>query len=163
MAANLGRKATKDLLTICQSSICLTEDKVLRQKILDNGRLCIKSYKELLETIHALIQKPSNEIKQKLLHHSRAIAQTIQELVQCAQQLKGQSRDQGSRQSACVCTGILGSESADPDDPTCIAENELFNAAQSIESAAKKLSLLKPRRRVQVRDSRVFECVCGLD
>ena len=50
--------------------------------------------------------------------------------------------------------GGLGSDSVDPDDPTCIAENELFNAAQSIESAAKKLSLLRPRRRVQVRGGR---------
>jgi nitrate reductase assembly molybdenum cofactor insertion protein NarJ len=56
---------------------------------LDSGRLCIKYYKELLETIHILIQKPSNETKQKLLNYSRLIAQTTQELVQCAKQLKG--------------------------------------------------------------------------
>lgn len=33
----------------------------------------------------------------------------------------------------------------DPDDPTVIAENELLGAAKSIEAAAKKLMLLKPR------------------
>jgi len=47
------------------------------------------------------------------------IAQSTQELVQCAKQLKG-------------------ADLIDPDDPTYIAENELFNAAQSIELAAKK-------------------------
>jgi hypothetical protein len=62
---------------------------MLQQRILDNGRICVKSYKELLEIIHILIQKPSNEIKQKLLHYSRIITQSIQELVQCAEQLKG--------------------------------------------------------------------------
>ena len=59
------------------------------------------------------------------------IAQATQELVQCAKQLKG-------------------TDFVDPDDPTYIAENELFNAAQSIESAAKKLSFLKPRRKPKV-------------
>ncbi|CAF4646618.1 unnamed protein product, partial [Rotaria magnacalcarata] len=38
----------------------------------------------------------------------------------------------------------------DSDDPSYRAENELLYAAQSIESAAKKLSTLKPRRKVQV-------------
>ncbi len=56
---------------------------------MDNGQTCVKTYKELLETIHILIQKPSNETKQKLLRYSRIIAQSTQELVQCAQQLKG--------------------------------------------------------------------------
>lgn len=45
----------------------------------------------------------------------------------------------------------LGADFIDPDDPTYIAENELFNAAQSIELAAKKLSMLKPRRKPKVK------------
>lgn len=44
----------------------------------------------------------------------------------------------------------LGTDFADPDDPTYIAENELFTAAQTIESAAKKLANLKPRRQIKV-------------
>ena len=44
----------------------------------------------------------------------------------------------------------VGTDFVDPDDPTYIAENELFNAAQSIESAARKLSGLKPRRKPKV-------------
>lgn len=47
-----------------------------------------------------------------------------------------------------VC--YLGAEMIDPDDPTYIAENELINAAQSIESAAKKLAVLKPRQKPKV-------------
>ncbi|CAF0758188.1 unnamed protein product [Adineta steineri] len=127
-AANLGRKSASDLLFTCKSSAYTTDDKALQQRTLDSGKSCIKHYKELLETIHILIQKPSNETKQKLLNYSRMIAQSTQELVQCAKQLKG-------------------ADFIDPDDPTYIAENELFNAAQSIESAAKKLSSLKPRRK----------------
>ncbi|CAF4043412.1 unnamed protein product, partial [Rotaria sp. Silwood2] len=127
-AANLGRKTVSDFLLICKSSAYINDDKALQQRTLDSGRLCIKYYKELLETIHILIQKSSNETKQKLLNYSRMIAQSTQELVQCAKQLKG-------------------ADLIDPDDPTYIAENELFNAAQSIESAAKKLSVLKPRRK----------------
>jgi len=45
---------------------------------------------------------------------------------------------------------VIGADLIDPDDPTYIAENELFNAAQSIELAAKKLSVLKPRRKPKV-------------
>ncbi|CAF0901956.1 unnamed protein product [Adineta ricciae] len=127
-AANLGRKCASDFLFICKSSAYINADQALQQRTLESGRACIKSYKELLETIHILIQKPSNETKQKLLNYSRMIAQSTQELVQCAKQLKG-------------------ADLIDPDDPTYIAENELFNAAQSIESAAKKLSVLKPRRK----------------
>ncbi|CAF4735686.1 unnamed protein product [Rotaria sp. Silwood1] len=127
-AANLGRKTVSDFLFICKASAYINDDKILQQRTLDSGKLCIKYYKELLETIHILIQKSSNETKQKLLNYSRMIAQSTQELVQCAKQLKG-------------------ADLIDPDDPTYIAENELFNAAQSIESAAKKLSILKPRRK----------------
>ena len=92
VAANLGRKSAIDLLAICQSSIYLTDDKILRQRTLDNGRLYVQNYKELLETIHILIQKPSNEIRQKLLNSSRIIAQLTQELIHCAEQLKSKLR-----------------------------------------------------------------------
>ena len=44
----------------------------------------------------------------------------------------------------------------DPSDPTFIAENELLNAAKSIESAAAKLALLKPRREVKTKVCRLI-------
>lgn len=90
----------------------------------------MKSYQDLLETIRQMIDQPTIEHKQKLVQHSRSIAQTIQSLVQCAELWK--------------------SLTIDHDDPADVAEQELFHAAQSIESAAKKLSSLKPRRTVQV-------------
>ena len=130
VAANLGRKATTDLLDICKSSLDRTHDRVLQQRLLENGRQCVKSYQDLLETIRQMIDQPTIEHKQKLVQHSRSIAQTIQSLVQCAEQWK--------------------SLTIDHDDPADVAEQELFHAAQSIELAAKKLSSLKPRRTVQV-------------
>lgn len=45
---------------------------------------------------------------------------------------------------------FLGSDWVDPEDPTVIAETELLGAANSIEAAAKKLALLKPRQKVRV-------------
>ena len=45
---------------------------------------------------------------------------------------------------------FLGSEWVDPEDPTVIAETELLGAANSIEAAAKKLALLKPRQKARV-------------
>lgn len=39
----------------------------------------------------------------------------------------------------------------DPEDPASIAENELLGAADAIDSAAKKLSRLKPRTKTEVR------------
>lgn len=136
IAANLGRKATSDLLEICKSSFDRTHDRSLQQRLLENGRQCVKSYQDLLETIRQMIDQPSIEQKHKLVQHSRSIAQTIQSLVQCAELWK--------------------SLAIDHDDPTDVAEHELLHAAQSIESAAKKLSSLKPRRTVQVRIRQIF-------
>ena len=48
---------------------------------------------------------------------------------------------------------IAGDDYADPDDPNVIAENELLDAAASIEAAAKKLALLQPRKVPRVRES----------
>ncbi|CAF4681847.1 unnamed protein product [Rotaria sp. Silwood1] len=132
-AVSYGRKSIIDLLIICKSTIYLTDDKNLQQRTLDNGRICVQNYKELLETIQILIQNPSNEIKQKLLNYSRIIMQSTQELVQCAEKFKG--------------TNLI-----DLDDPSYKAENELLNAVQSIESAAKKLSTIKPRRKIKEID-----------
>jgi talin len=45
---------------------------------------------------------------------------------------------------------LKGNDLVDPEDPTVIAENELLGAASAIESAAKKLSVLKPRTKTEV-------------
>lgn len=45
---------------------------------------------------------------------------------------------------------LKGNDWVDPEDPTVIAENELLGAASAIESAAKKLSVLKPRTKTEV-------------
>ena len=49
---------------------------------------------------------------------------------------------------------LIGIDFIDSDDPNCRAENELYNAAQSIESAAKKLSSLRPRQKAKVNRRR---------
>ena len=45
---------------------------------------------------------------------------------------------------------LKGSDWIDPEDPTYIAENELLGAANAIESAAVKLSALKPLAKTEV-------------
>ncbi len=45
---------------------------------------------------------------------------------------------------------LKGNDWVDPEDPTVIAENELLGAANAIESAAKKLSSLQPRKKNEV-------------
>ncbi len=47
---------------------------------------------------------------------------------------------------------ILVEDFVNPDDPTFIAENELLNAANAIEAAAKTISALKPRENNVVSD-----------
>ena len=51
---------------------------------------------------------------------------------------------------------IAGDNYVDPEDPNVIAENELLDAAASIEAAAKKLALLQPRKVPRVRE---FVCL----
>jgi hypothetical protein len=73
---------------------------MLQQRTLENGRLCVKSYQELLETVRHLIEKPSNETKQNLVHHSRIIAQAVQELVRCAGQWIGDRSERQTREES---------------------------------------------------------------
>ena len=68
--------------------------------------------------------------KEKLSGISQQIAQSVTALAKKAQSLKS-------------------GDWVDPSDPTFIAENELLNAAKSIENAAAKLALLKPRRELK--------------
>lgn len=105
-------------------------DRTFQERFINDGRSCAKSYQEFLKTIYQFIEQPSNNIKQDFVQHSRNIAQAIQELGHCAEQWKNISNEQ--------------------EDRSTVAEDQLLQAAQSIESAARKLSVLKPRRTIQV-------------
>ena len=75
------------------------------------------------------LKNPSKESKAEVMSISRNIAQTVTKMAKLAEKLKG-------------------GDWVDPDDPMLIAENELLNAAQSIELAAKRLATLRPRKEV---------------
>lgn len=141
-AANMGRKAVSDLLFVSRGANNLNlnkynshqnlEDQPNQVQVLSVGLNCAIYYKELLECIQSIFNKQSlNDNKQNLLLHSKNVANAVSEIIQVAEILKG-------------------SDWIDPEDPTVIAENELLGAANAIESAAKKLSILKPRSRTEV-------------
>ena len=96
---------------------------------MDTGGNCANAYKELLELVVSIVDKPTYEKKQMLLSVSREVAVTVGELVNAAEALKGP-------------------DWVNPEDPTVIAENELLAAAAAIEAAARKLEELQPRKEV---------------
>ncbi|XP_054280659.1 talin-2 isoform X2 [Macrosteles quadrilineatus] len=130
VAANMGRKAISDMLTICKGNANTADGDELRRRTLQAGQDVAIQYRELLQAVlHSLSRSGAIEAKQGLSHISRRIAQCVTELVAVAQLLKG-------------------TDWVDPDDPTVIAENELLGAAASIDAAAKKLASLRPRKSV---------------
>ncbi|XP_050591616.1 talin-1 isoform X3 [Bombus affinis] len=129
-AANMGRKAISDMLTICKGAAYnCAETAELRERTLQAGHDVALNYRELLQAI-LQISSRSGDAKHTLPPISRKIAQSVTELVAVAELLKG-------------------TDWVDPDDPTVIAENELLGAAASIDAAAKKLASLRPRRSIQ--------------
>lgn len=131
IAANVGRKAISDMLTICRGCANSAETEELRIRTLSAGQDTAARYRELLQAVLQSLNRPgSSEAKQELLPISRLIAQCVTNLVAMAELLKG-------------------TDWVDPDDPTVIAENELLGAAASIDAAAKKLAALRPRRSIQ--------------
>lgn len=126
VAANMGRKAIFDLLMVSKAAAHTSETIELKTRTLHAGHNCAVHYRELLQMVHHVIQKPTIDGKQQLATVSRTIAQSVQDVVSCAEALKG-------------------SDWEDPDDPMVIAETELNSAAISIDAAAKKLANLKPR------------------
>uniref|UniRef100_A0A8C7YXU6 Talin 2 n=1 Tax=Oryzias sinensis TaxID=183150 RepID=A0A8C7YXU6_9TELE len=125
--ANLSRKAISDMLTTCKQAAHHPDvGEELRSKALQYSSECTNGYIKLLEQVLQVLQRPTPEQKQQLAVHSKHVAASVTELIQTAEAMKG-------------------SECVDPEDPTVIAENELFGAAASIEAAAKKLEQLKPR------------------
>jgi talin len=139
-AANMGRKAVFDLLHACQSAAAGVDDSALQRRVLTAGNTCAAAYKELLEQINVIIQRPSMDSKQKLALISKRVAAAMTEIIQAAEAIKG-------------------SEWVDPYDPTVVAESELLSAASSIEAAARKLAQLEPRQQTtkQADDSLSFE------
>lgn len=126
-AANLGRRAISEMLTVCRSvAWSCAETSDLRQRTLDAGAAVATAYRDLLEGV---LRGCSADDR---MHFSRRVAQCVTDLVSMAQQLKG-------------------SDWIDPEDPTVIAGNELLGAAASIDAAAKKLANLRPRRLTDVK------------
>ncbi|KAM6961376.1 talin-2 [Aplochiton taeniatus] len=132
--ANLSRKAVSDMLTACKRAACHPEvSEEVRAKALQYGAECTSEYTRLLEQVLQVLQRPTAEQKQQLLVHSKRVAGCVTELIQTAEAMRG-------------------SDWADPEDPTVIAETELLGAAASIEAAAKKLEQLKPRAKPKQAD-----------
>uniref|UniRef100_A0A146KWR6 Talin-1 n=3 Tax=Lygus hesperus TaxID=30085 RepID=A0A146KWR6_LYGHE len=128
VAANMGRKAISDMLSVCKGAAQNAETVELREKCLRTGQQLADEYRVLLQTVQSVTTKVSQD-KTQLTLVSRRLAQYVTELVAVAEQLKG-------------------SDWVDPDDPTVIAENELLGAAASIDAAAKKLASLRPRKSI---------------
>merc|ERR550532_3140622 len=129
VAANMGRKAISDMLATCKAAAYGAETDDLRVQSLQAGHDVGVQFRELLQLVMHILNKPTMEAKNNLPNISRKIAQCVTVLAQTAELLKG-------------------ADWVDPDDPMLIAENELLGAAQSIEKAAKKLSTLKPRKEI---------------
>ncbi|XP_075218972.1 talin_middle and talin-RS domain-containing protein rhea isoform X1 [Lycorma delicatula] len=130
VAANMGRKAISDMLTICKGASNTAESNELKNRTLQAGQDVALQYRELLQTVLHILSRPgATDTKQGLPPISRRIAQSVTELVAVAELLKG-------------------TDWVDPDDPTVIAENELLGAAASIDAASKKLASLRPRKSV---------------
>ncbi|XP_074862365.1 talin-2 isoform X2 [Carettochelys insculpta] len=132
--ANLSRKAVADMLTACkQASYHPDVSEDMRSRALRYGTECTLGYLELLEHVLLVLQKPTPELKHPLAAFSKRVAAAVTELIQATEAMKG-------------------TEWADPEDPTVIAETELLGAAASIEAAAKKLEQLKPRAKPKQAD-----------
>ncbi|XP_060847316.1 talin-1-like isoform X2 [Rhopalosiphum padi] len=133
VAANMGRKAISDLLTVCRGCSNTIENADLKERTLQAGYNISQEYRKLLQTVLFIISKPnsSSDSKHMLQTISRMIAQYVTELISVTETIKG-------------------NDWVSPEDPTIIAENELLGAAESIDAAAKKLASLRPRKSVNV-------------
>ncbi|CAG2187707.1 TLN [Mytilus edulis] len=150
VAANMSRKAVFDLLGVCKAATLTAETIETRQRMSEQdiaylimncydkskslGTSLLKMFlKNHTNVCMMCVQKPTAEAKHNLITISRQVANSVTEIVHSAEVIKG-------------------SDWVDPEDPTVIAENELLGAANSIEAAAKKLALLKPRQKAREAD-----------
>ena len=104
----------------------------VRAEALQAGNDVAIQYRELLQKMMKNLTQSDSSKKEQLGGISHQIAQSVTVLAKKAQSLKD-------------------GDWVDPSDPTFIAENELLNAAKSIENAAAKLALLKPRREMKAK------------
>lgn len=131
-AANIGRRAISEMLSVCRSvAWSCAETYDLRQRTLDAGASVAISYRDLLQGV---LKGCSADDR---MHWSRRVAKCVTDLVAMAQLLKG-------------------ADWIDPEDPTVIAENELLGAAASIDAAAKKLANLRPRQTNDIKVNKSF-------
>ncbi|XP_076081524.1 talin-1-like isoform X6 [Mytilus galloprovincialis] len=162
VAANMSRKAVFDLLGVCKAAALTAETTETRQRTVRAGHAAAISYNELLRQVHACVQKPTAEAKHNLITISRQVANSVTEIVHSAEVIKVTNmydRSKGVPRAVFLANNeirwsyiVPGSDWVDPEDPTVIAENELLGAANSIEAAAKKLALLKPRQKAREAD-----------
>ncbi|XP_055017081.1 talin-1-like [Boleophthalmus pectinirostris] len=132
--ANLSRRAIADMLHSCKEAAYHPEvNRDVQMRALRYGNECATGYLGLLEHVLVIIQKPTHDLKQQLANYSKKVANSVTELIQAAEAMKG-------------------TEWVDPEDPTVIAENELLGAAAAIEAAAKKLEQLRPRTKPKEAD-----------
>ena len=94
------------------------------------GHNLASQHYNLLSNILVGVHNDSDELKDEILDISRKIAHSTAEMTKLAEK-------------------VAGEDLVDPEDPMLIAEKELFNAAESIELAAKRLAALRPRQEVE--------------
>lgn len=96
ICANMGRKAIFDLLATCRGTASTAETTEVRQKTIAAGKNCAVVYKDLLEQVSTVVQKPSQEAKQTLAARAHQVAVSVQEIVHCSELIKvGQPAEGG--------------------------------------------------------------------
>ena len=117
---------------MCQAAAFASEKLDARADTLKAGNDIAVEYQQLFKLMEENISNDDSSNKEKLNVAAQQIALSVTALAKKAQNLKD-------------------GDWVDPSDPTFIAENELNNAAKSIEAAAAKLALLKPRREFKAK------------
>ncbi|EDV28944.1 uncharacterized protein TRIADDRAFT_19795, partial [Trichoplax adhaerens] len=125
-AANAGRQAVFNMIEMVKLA-ALECNLDVKTDLISSCQDCVNYFLKLLQSLSQTLENPTTERKQSLPLQSRYVASAVSELVRIARELKG-------------------NDYVDPEDPATMAENELLNAAASIEMAAKKLEKLKPRQ-----------------
>ncbi|CAJ0956652.1 unnamed protein product, partial [Mesorhabditis belari] len=137
-AANLARTAVSGMLATARNAAADADSPDARYRTLDAGRDVATQVRDLLGSLHRMLERNNPEAKQALLDSARGVARAVKDLTGCAETLKGDDWQDAS-------------------DPTVVAENELLGAANAIESAAVKLAELRPRPQPKVDDNLTFD------
>ena len=151
--ASGSREALTELLKRSASAAKFANAET-KGKISTCARECSQHFLAILKEVKAVTESTGSSSssstasaaaagsKDQLATHSKNVAQCLTTLTKLAEELKGEDWE-------------------DPDDPTVVAERDLLVAAASIDAAAKKLALLRPRKEkrasIQVDDSLNFE------